>query len=191
MEKIIFLDNDGVICLSNNWGGRMKKWAKYRSANPDSSKYFNEAPVNVRFDDFDKKAVKILNQILKETNAEIIVSSDWRFHATLEELGDYYESQGIIKRPIGITEKSLPSGLKYFHRDSELEETRSYEILEWLKSHPRTTHWLAIDDLDMSEKFGGISGNYQWGLKNFVHTPRSSEGIKQLGIKEKILRFLN
>lgn len=70
----------------------MKKWEKYRSANPDSSKYINEAPVNVRFDDFDKKAVKILNQILEETNAEIIVSSDWRFHATLEELGDYYES---------------------------------------------------------------------------------------------------
>lgn len=188
--KIIFLDNDGVICLSNNWGGRMKKWAKYRSANPDSSKYVNEAPVNVRFDNFDKKAVKILNQILEETNAEIIVSSDWRFHATLEELGDYYESQGIIKRPIGITEKSLPPGLKYFHRDSELEETRSYEILEWLKAHPETTHWVAIDDLDMSENFGGISGNYQWGLKNFVLTPRSSEGIKQLSIKKKILGFL-
>ena len=28
------------------------------------------------------------------------------------------------------------------------------------------------------------------GLTNFVHTPRSNEGIKQNGIKEKILKFL-
>ena len=36
--KVIFLDNDGVICLSSNWGGRSKKWAKYRSANPETVK---------------------------------------------------------------------------------------------------------------------------------------------------------
>ena len=54
--KILFLDHDGVICLSNNWGGRSKKWAKYRSANPDSSPNLKENPVFVRFDDFDKIA---------------------------------------------------------------------------------------------------------------------------------------
>jgi len=30
----------------------------------------------------------------------------------------------------------------------------------------------------------------EWGLKNFVLTPKSREGIKQSGIKEKILEFL-
>ena len=97
------LDNDGVICLANNWGGRTKKWANYRSANPDSSKEKKDAPVSVQFDDFDKKAIKILNEILEETGAEIVVSSDWKLHATLEELGEYYESQGIIKKPIALT----------------------------------------------------------------------------------------
>ena len=95
--KVIFLDNDGVICLSNNWGGRNKKWAKYRSENPNSSNHKQDSPVDVRFDNFDEKAVKVLNEILEKTNAEIVVSSDWRFHANLEELGDYYTSQGIIK----------------------------------------------------------------------------------------------
>ncbi len=88
--KVLFLDNDGVICLSNNWGGRNKKWSKYRSSNPDSSLNLNEAPVSVRFDDFDTKAVKTLNKIIEITDAEIVVSSDWKLHATLEELGDYY-----------------------------------------------------------------------------------------------------
>ena len=87
--KVLMLDNDGVICLSNNWGGRKKKWSKYRSANPDSSKELKDAPVEYRFDDFDKKAIKILNEILEETGAEIVVSSDWKLNATLEEIGDY------------------------------------------------------------------------------------------------------
>ena len=89
--KVIFLDNDGVICLSNNWGGRNKKWAKYRSENPNSSNYRPDAPVHVRFDNFDEKAIKILNSILEQTGAEIVVSSDWRCLGNLEGLGDYYE----------------------------------------------------------------------------------------------------
>ena len=95
--KVIFLDHDGVICLSNNWGGRTKKWAKYRSENPESSPNLKEGPVSVRFDDFDQKAIKILNEIIEETGCEIVVSSDWKLHATLEELGEYYELHGISK----------------------------------------------------------------------------------------------
>jgi hypothetical protein len=29
-----------------------------------------------------------------------------------------------------------------------------------------------------------------WAIDNFVLTPRSSEGIKQSGVKEKIVKFL-
>jgi hypothetical protein len=190
--KVLFLDNDGVICLSNNWGGRTKKWAKYRSANPDSSKERKDAPVSVRFDDFDKKAVKILNEILEETGAEIVVSSDWKLHATLEELGDYYESQGIIKRPIAVTTNL---GQCTWYNDQvwvwsprwNLEMTRVIEITQYLHDHPEVTHWVAVDDLNMG-KNGEDWKN--WGIDNFVLTPKSSEGIKQLSIKEKILKFL-
>ena len=190
--KVIFLDNDGVICLSNNWGGRTKKWAKYRSANPDSSKERKDAPVSVRFDDFDKKAVKILNEILEETGAEIVVSSDWKLHATLEELGDYYESQGIIKRPIAVTTNL---GQCTWYNDQvwiwsprwDLEMTRVIEITQYLHDHPEVTHWVAVDDLNMG-KNGEDWKN--WGIDNFVLTPKSSEGIKQLSVKEKILKFL-
>jgi len=186
--KVIFLDNDGVICLSPNWGGRSKKWFKYRSANPESSPNFKDAPVIVRFDDFDKKAIQILNEIIKETDAEIVVSSDWKSHATLEELGDYYESQGIIKRPIAVT-----PNLSDFdsHADSLfqwkgwLERTRIIEIKKYLELYPAITHWVAIDDLNMS-----IEANQGFGLKNFVLTPRSSEGIKQSDVKEKMIKFL-
>ena len=195
--KVIFLDNDGVICLSNNWGGRTKKWAKYRSANPESSNLLREAPVDIRFDDFDKKSIKILNEILEETGAEIVVSSDWRFHATLEELGRYYLSQGISKKPIGFTKKlgqfQEPENFSW-SRQWNLEQSRSLEILQYLKDHPEVTEWVAIDDLNMGipqthESWGEME--MDWGLTNFVLTPKSSEGIKQTGLKDKIIKLLN
>lgn len=87
--KVIFLDHDGVICLSNNWGGRFKK---------------KGTDVHSRFDNFDKKSIKILNQILEKTGAEIVVSSDWRNSCTLKEMGELYEVQGVTKKPIGFTQ---------------------------------------------------------------------------------------
>ena len=190
--KVIFLDNDGVICLSNNWGGRTKKWANYRSANPDSSKEKKDAPVEYRFDDFDKKAIKILNEILEETGAEIVVSSDWKLHATLEELGEYYESQGIIKKPIALTPniqncKDYDSNFIWSPR-WESEQIRTIEIKQYLHDHPEVTHWVAVDDLNMGKI--GEPWKDEWAIDNFVLTPKSNEGIKQLGVKEKILKFL-
>ena len=186
--KVLFLDNDGVICLYNNWGGRTKKWSKYRSANPESSNLLADAPVEIRFDDFDKKAIKILNQILNETGAEIVVSSDWKLHATLEELGDYYEAQGIIKRPIAITpnlHEFDPETNDMFMWKRWLERKRILEIQKYLKDTPQITNWVAVDDLNMSPQANG-----GYGLKNFVLTPRSTEGIKQSGIVDKIISFL-
>lgn len=186
--NVIFLDNDGVICLYNNWGGRAKKWSKYRSANPGFSPNLKDAPVEIRFDNFDEKAIRILNHILKETNAEIVVSSDWKLHATLDELGDYYEQQGIIKRPIAITPNLGdfdPDTNDLFVWKRWMERKRIVEIEKYLKDNPEITNWVAIDDLNMSPQANGGHG-----LKNFVLTPRSNEGIKQSGIKEQILKLL-
>jgi len=190
--KILFLDHDGVICLSNNWGGRKNKWAKYRSANPETSPNLKDAPVEVRFDDFDSKAVKVLNGIIKETGAEIVISSDWKLHATLGELGDYYESQGIIKRPIALTPDiqncTVHGNLFMWSQKWDLEQVRTIEIKQYLHDHTEITHWVSIDDLNM----GKIGEPWKdiWAIDNFVLTPKSSEGIKQSGIKEKILKYL-
>ena len=188
--KVIFLDLDGTICLSNNWGGRSKKWGKYRSENPETSKFMKDAPVEVRFDDFDKKAIKVLNEILEETESEIVVSSDWRCHATLEELGEYFLSQGILKKPVGVTKMlgqcNQPENYPWL-RKWDVEQSRSLEILQYLFDYPEVSQWVAIDDLDM-----GKNGEEwkDWGLDNFVLTPSRTEGIKQSGIKEKIIKFL-
>ena len=52
--KVIFLDHDGVICLSNNWGSRFKKQKKARRK---LSQSVLTMPIDARFDNFDKKAI--------------------------------------------------------------------------------------------------------------------------------------
>lgn len=198
--KVIFLDNDGVICLSNNWGSRYKKQKKWGKRKMSMTN--RELPVEYRFDNFDKKAIKVLNEILDETGAEIVVSSDWRGHASLPELGEYYSAQGIIKEPIGVTEKfhyKEWSEEGFIRKDfgwtriESLEQERHFEIKRYLRDHPEITHWVAVDDLNMGihiEDSSYGSFDRDWGLENFVWTPLMTEGIKQKGIKEKILKFL-
>ena len=156
MRKVLFLDHDGVICLPDNWGSRYKKKAK--------------------FDDFDKKAIKVLNQIIEETNCEIVISSDWRYKTTLEYLQQLYTERGIKTAPISITD--MPE----YVSTSLPERQRAGEIDMWVTENlTDSDRWVAVDDLDM-----------RYFLKdNFVWTPRYLEGIKQSGIKEKIIKILN
>lgn len=155
--KIIFLDIDGVMCTSSCYGkGKNNKWDAYM---------------------FDSKCVSLLNWILLETGAEIILSSDWRHHHTLSEMREIFAHNGVIRGPIGFTSRSK----KYLAH--QLEEGRADEILQWIQVHgwKDDIKWVAIDDLNMD----------QWLFPNFVLCPREQEGIKRLGIKEKIMKILS
>lgn len=182
--KVIFLDHDGVICLSTEWGGRSKKRKRYEKQHGTCN--YSDLPVDCRFDNFNKKAITVLNEILTETDAEIVVSSDWKNHCTIKQMGEYYEAQGIVKKPIAFT-----PDLKYFDLTTYdlfmwkgwLERARCLEIQRWLSEND-VSHWVAVDDLNMSNEF------LQSGLNNFVLTPRSNEGIKQCNIKNEIINFL-
>lgn len=187
--KVIFLDHDGVICLATEWGGRFKKQQK---AGRKLSQSVLSLSVDARFDNFNKKAVAVLNEILQETGAEIVVSSDWKRWANCEEMGEYYEAKGIIKKPIAFTPdlgQCTVHGTNFiWSPEWDLEQTRSIEIKQYLHDHPEVTNWVAIDDLNMGK---GEDWKESWGLDNFVLTPKSREGIKQNGVKELILKFLN
>ena len=150
-----------------------------------------EIPLEYRFDNFNKKAIKVINEILEETGAEIVVSSDWKLYCTLEQMGEYYEMQGLIKKPIAFTPNQ--NDCTWYDKETftwdmswDLEQSRVVEIKQYLYNHPEITHWVSVDDLNM----GKNDTNREWGLDNFVLTPKSSEGIKQSGIKDKVLTFL-
>ena len=183
--KVIFLDHDGVTCLQNNWGTRYKKQKDFYLSE-DRPKFKSDIPVNLRFDDFDKKAINVLNRILSNTDAEIICSSDWRLYSTLEEMQEYYLSQGILKAPLGFTPKLFDfdkSSYDLFTWRGQTARVRCLEIKKWLGDN-KVNSWVVVDDLNMSNEY------LQPGLDNFVLTPKSDEGIKQTGIYKKIVNFL-
>ena len=185
--KILFLDFDGVMCLSTEWGGRSKKKSKYLKDFPGTE---DSMPAWIKMDNFNDRAVKILNSILEQTDAEIVVSSDWKLYCTLDELKEMFTKYGVVKVPIDTTPNIPLKYDKQYYTEEELSEYRVMEIKMWLKEHSEVTQWVAVDDLPLGEKFGPVSGNSNGGLTNFVLTPKSSEGIKQSDIKEKILKFL-
>jgi len=122
--KIIFLDIDGVMV---------------------TGEYLNEL-VRVdghNFHRFAKSPVFQLNKILRETGADIVISSSWRCDGPRwEALLDHFKLQGVEKRPIGRTpklEKRLPSGVW-------LSAQRGYEIKTWLGYGGDVESFVAIDD---------------------------------------------
>ncbi len=195
--KVLFLDYDGVICLEKQWGTRYDKQQKLMDENKDWIRPpMSQIPIYSRFDDFDQDCIDVLNQIILETDCQIVVSSDWREHATVEEMGDYYESQGILRRPIGFTPTKVKiddDKLRYRNSSDIREITRSYEILQWLSENPQVTHWVAVDDLDMRKEMDDYSGSWErdWGLPNFVWTVTWGDfGIKEKGKYEQLKGFL-
>lgn len=188
--KVIFLDHDGVICLYDQWGTRAKKTKTYCDENDleySTEWNSNKIPMDIRMDNFDAKAVKVLNEIIAATDAEIVISSDWKLHGTLSEIGEMYRTRGILKSPIAVTPRlrdfdSESAGL--FEWKGWLERARCLEIQKWISENP-VESWVAVDDLDMSDNF------LKPGLSNFILTPKSTEGIKQSGVKEKIIKILN
>mgnify|MGYP003664636450 CR=1 FL=1 len=172
MMKILFLDHDGVICLQKQWGSRFSKKSK-KAGN--------------KFDHFCPKAIRVLNDIIKETDCEIVVSSDWRVMCSLQEMQVLYKSRGILKAPIDYTRVASDMEPKIWKETKEYKDfyalaarVRETEINDFLKKYNKSiTSWVAVDDLNMNK------------LDSFVLAPNQTEGIKQIGLKDKIISALN
>lgn len=122
---------------------------------------------------FDKDAVIILNSIINITKCELVISSDWKKWVDKEEMQSFYINQCVSKKPIDYTPNLNPMGFL------SIEQFRSAEIKNWLNSHKEVKKWVSVDDL-----------NLDGFIRNFVWISEPSNGIKQLGIKDKIIKYL-
>ena len=156
----IMLDIDGVLATSRQYYTNRKKW------HPEYDRYY-----------FDEKCVKILNEIIEKTNPMIILSSDWKLHYNIEALNRIFEINNINTIVTDITSNLW--GIK-FKSVAQLQDCRADEILLYVHEN-QTEKWLAIDDLDLSPWINN---------EHFIRTPKVNEGIKQSGIKNKILNIL-
>lgn len=161
-KKTIFLDIDGVLATHIEFMKNRKKFHE---------KYDEAKQLHIPYP-FNPGCVKILNSILEETDAQIVLSSDWRHHWSLEELDKIFKFNNLIKSPITVTGNHPVSF-------GNLEKNRVNEI-EIFKNKNDVGSFVIVDDLHMDIYL----------TTRFVRT-NDSEGLKQNGIKRKILKFLN
>jgi hypothetical protein len=157
-KSTIFLDIDGVLAT-----------VKQYNLTPNAKSWLQDYNVYP----FDQGCVKVFNEILKKTDSEIVISSDWRVDYTLKELQDIFKINGIIRPPVGIT-PIYPTSM------SDQQKNRAGEILRYV-GEEYIEHWIAIDDLDL----------YYWLGDHFFLCKSDFEGIKQSGLKQKIIKYLN
>ncbi len=105
-RRVIFLDIDGVLAPIKRWD---------------------------RYGDIDRTCVDALNAIVAGGNADVVVSSTWRYGKTVTELQEILGAQGFAGRVVDMTPTHLP------HND------RTDEILTWLADNA-VDGFVVIDD---------------------------------------------
>lgn len=118
--KIIFLDIDGVL----NNGDFLYNQVQTQMTAPKEC--------------IDRKAVMLLNQLIDETGAKVVISSSWRLFYTIEELREYLSENGFEGEVIDYTEDLYT-------------EPRGKEIKKWLDTHKVESFVILDDDGDMAE----------------------------------------
>jgi hypothetical protein len=167
MKKIIFLDIDGVLATDKEF---MTNRTNFRKKYPEMNELKVPYPWN-------KGAVEVFNEILDVTDAEIVLSSDWKLHWDIDDLKKIFEWNGVKKRPIAVTNNEYTS-------ISNLTMNRAAEIGDYVRDND-LKNYVVIDDLNVG-KYMGLTGDDD---KFFMTI--SSEGIKKTGLKDRIIKKLN
>jgi hypothetical protein len=142
--KVIFLDIDGVIATDNSF--RSKKFLIDKVQMPYK---------------WDEKCVESLKHILEQTQANIVLTSDWRLYYPLEEMKTIFKYYGLP------SDKLIDYTLNFRKLSSyNYEGIRCSEIEKYLlESKHDIDNWVAVDDMNLSE------------LSNFVHVVDTWVGI--------------
>ena len=105
-HKIIFLDMDGVIATPKSLDGGM--WG------------------------ITKECQELLGLILQRTNAELVISSSWRY-ATVEKTKEHFASKGFAycDKIVGVTVR----GYHHIEKGFPMSIPRGVEIKQWIDNN--------------------------------------------------------
>lgn len=133
MTRVLFLDVDGVL-NSDFW-------------NDKHQREISDGTL------IDEEKVKILAELVKRTNAKIILHSGWRswFDAELNPLRIETERLIDMFAKAGLSIEGLTPDLttEEIRRTKRFSLVKAEEILLWLKSNNDVSGWVVIDDLNL------------------------------------------
>ena len=111
-RRVIFLDIDGVLAPITRWD---------------------------RYGDLDPACIQVLNEIVASAEADVVVSSTWRYGKTASELQEMLEAEGFKGCVLDKTPTGAPGA------------NRGDEIAAWLAGHPVSGYVIIDDHADMGE----------------------------------------
>jgi Swiss Army Knife RNA repair-like protein len=109
---VIFLDIDGVLAPIRSWE---------------------------RYGDLDPACIQVLNEIVARGQADVVVSSTWRYGKTVAALQEMLDAQGFTGRVLDKTPTGTPGA------------DRGAEISAWLAAHAVGAYVIIDDHVDMGE----------------------------------------
>lgn len=178
--KIIFLDIDGVLNCENAYKSGECHYVTWKWENGKEDNHQS----------FFSKSKILLNQLIKETGAKIVISSTWR-HSGIDFMKKVWELEEMEGEIIGITPD--------FRNNSKISIPRGVEIDHFLKWNLNFEHinWDETIQLKYMEKSGvenyiiiDDDGDMLYQQRNhFVHvlpSPRNKDGFNQKYYKQAL-----
>ena len=136
-QKIIFIDIDGPLAWAT--------WDKgYVTLNEDER---NEFSIPYPWVNEDCDALKT---ILDESNAKLVLSSDWRFQFSFRQMKDIFQYYGI--HPSHLLDMTCQFSLWNKMSRPSIDHERALQVVKWAKDN-KISNWIAIDDLRLGNEF--------------------------------------
>jgi hypothetical protein len=161
--KVIFIDVDGPL----SWG----TWqdGKVKIMEGTSSEFTIPYP-------WVQEDCDALGEIIKQTDARLVVSSDWKKHYGILHLAMIFEHYGIGRWNVMDTTTHFNPKKKM---SSSLEWDRACEIETWVKSF-KPTHWISIDDMQLNFGYKSL------GISQFHHVQVDGDFGKGGRLRDKV-----
>ncbi|GIM62127.1 HAD domain-containing protein [Capnocytophaga canis] len=154
MQKIIFLDFDGVL----NSGDNSRALSRLSFDDPAITNTF------IAGFEFDERCVRWLTYIINSTGAKIVVSSSWRLNYTLEEMRAIWKHFNLPGELIGYTPFIDNEFAEIFDGAEIKPVERGKEIEMWLNRNKTDKYCIIDDDFDMLPNQIFVQTDPEFGL---------------------------
>ena len=154
--KIIFLDIDGVLNHHTFFKKRYNEKRHEKTIKKENGKLTKKSKVDFYGEMIDPESVEILNELIEETKAKIVISSTWRIGKDIETLQMILDKHGFIGEIIDKT----PRGCGCYKRGNEIYEwIRANDKMLGAASYEFKSYIILDDDSDM----------LLWQRENFIN----------------------
>lgn len=135
MQKIIFLDIDGVL-------------------NANLCNEHNQCEISDGLM-IDSDKVELLGEIITKTEARVVLHSGWKYWFNKNIQPIKKESQQLVEllktNNITISDITPDFSTQEIRKTKKFSLVKAKEILAWLQEHPDVEKWIVIDDLCLND----------------------------------------